>query len=198
MGMETAKRRFTIADGMILIAALAAGLAWSARAWAGFQKTMPRPAGSLLWFREWAVLILVMALPSVMFSTIAVATLRVVRPRPSWLRISRQPGMIASFVTLFALAISLPPIGIGIAIIMSRQPPDPDFWRDLPGNLLEVLAMAAPAAGFAIIVAWTVLAVQRRWRCERTWIDFAGRMLGVVWILSGALFGWVLVEQLVR
>lgn len=197
--METRKpvvRRFTIADGMILIAAMACGLAWTGRVWPGFNLASPTPVGSWNWFRNSAVLVLIMALPCVLFLTIAVAILRVVRPRPSWWRTACQPGMTASLATLVALTIALPLIGISIAINMTKHPADPDSWRELPGNLFEMTVMAAPVAGFAVIVAWTMLAVQRRWRNELSWIDRAGRVLGVAWVLTGMAVAALLVGQM--
>lgn len=193
--MEMARRRFTIADGMILIAATACGLAWSVRVCAEYTQMRTMPVGSWMWFRYWAAAVPVMALPCVLFLTIAVAILRVVRPRPSWRRTACQPGMTASLATLVALTIALPLIGIFNAINMTKHPADFDFWRELRRNLFVMTVMAAPIAGFAIIVSWTLLAVQRRWRRERTWIDLVGRMLGVTWIISGVLLGWVLIEQ---
>lgn len=196
--MEMARRRFTIADGMILIAAMAAGLAWTGRAWPGFSKSMtPTPAGTWLWFRTWGALVLLMSLPCLLSLTFAAAILRVRRPRPSWRRIARQPGMTSLLAALLGLVVALPPTVLSEDFSYQKRNMGKSFWTEaetwaeLLGSLLELLALAIPAAGFAVIVAWTMLAVQRRWRNEPSWIDRAGRVLGVAWILTGAalLFG---------
>ena len=200
--MEMARRRFTIADGMILIAATACGLAWTGRVWRGFKLATPTPTGSWLWFCDRGELALVMTLPCLLFLTIAVAILRVRRPRPSWRRIARQPGMTALMAALLFLPVALPPIVLFADFSYQMRNPGKSFWvedetwADLPIALFVFLMFAIPAPGIAVIVAWTMLAVQGRWRNEPSWIDRAGRVLGVTWILTGTGIAVMLVRQM--
>jgi hypothetical protein len=36
--------------------------------------------------------------------------------------------------------------------------------------------------GAAVLGAWSVMAASGRWRCQRSWIDRTGRILGIIWI----------------
>ena len=36
--------------------------------------------------------------------------------------------------------------------------------------------------GAAVLGAWSAMAASRRWRCQPSWIDRAGRVLGLSWI----------------
>ncbi len=42
---------------------------------------------------------------------------------------------------------------------------------------------ATTSIGFAVIASWVALALARRWRSERGWIDRAGRAVGLLWIV---------------
>ncbi len=41
--------------------------------------------------------------------------------------------------------------------------------------------MIVPAT---VVLAWVVLAASRQWQAEPSWIDRAGRALGVLWIAT--------------
>lgn len=203
--METRKsvvRRFTIADGMILIAAVACGLAWARRVWPLFKLSSPTPTGSWLWFVDRGELVLFMTVPCLLCLTIAAAILRVRRPRPSWRRIVRQPGMTSLMTALLFLSVALPPIVLAVDLSYRKRNMGKSYWAeaqtwaDLPSALIEYLVYATPAPGFAVIVAWTTLAVQRRWRNEPTWIDRGGRVLGVSWVLTGTVVASLLAGQM--
>ncbi len=56
---------------------------------------------------------------------------------------------------------------------------------------MEVLSIHAPIAAACVLVSWTLLVLQRQWRCDRSWIDRAGRVLGVAWIGAGTFLGVV-------
>jgi hypothetical protein len=94
---------------------------------------------------------------------------RLRRPRPSLRDLLAQPGTVAALAMVFGL-----------------------FWGT--GGLLALFpdtvdAMtAAPAAiGGAVAAAWGVLALSRRWKSERGWIDRVGRILGCFAIGNGLL-----------
>jgi hypothetical protein len=54
-------------------------------------------------------------------------------------------------------------------------------------------------AGGAVAAGWAILALGRRWRPERSWIDRLGAALGAYWILFGTI-AWLAsgVPDLVR
>jgi hypothetical protein len=171
------KRRFTLIDAMILIAATALGLAldlWMRR----------KPVFSRVPHTAWLSSLYYALEPWLstggcvaLFWTLAVLPLRLRKPRPTRRRLWRQPGVIAcSAAGLAALlsVVSSIPEGLG--------PPnlgeDWSFWYGL-----AVAATASGANGPAIAVAWTVLTLSGAWRAEASWIDRLGRGLGVIWFL---------------
>ena len=101
---------------------------------------------------------------------------------------------------------------IGLLALRFRRPrPSPGMlWRQ-PGWCACVTAVAAYVAGLAeeaviefpcptvvvpsaVLVAWIVLALIRRWTAEPSWIDRAGLCLGLAWVAMVPLFvvGFVL------
>jgi hypothetical protein len=44
--------------------------------------------------------------------------------------------------------------------------------------------------GGAVASVWIVLWLSGTWRAERSWIDRAGRALGIYWITISVFFGW--------
>lgn len=181
-------RRFTIGDGMVLIAATAIGLAWASQAWRVFQ-TDDRAANP--WDLVWRRTIdgVALALPCVLAWTLAWIALRLRRPRPSWRRVSRLPATTALMAAMLSLAVMVPFGGAMVANALMRERTGGAFWRELPAALIELLAMATPFVGFVVLISWLLLAVQRRWRCESSWIDRTGRALGMLWILAGSTVG---------
>ena len=108
----------------------------------------------------------------------------------------------ASTQVLLGLAIGLPLTVLSVDFSYRKRNLGKSFWyetetwTELPGALLELFTIAIPAPAFAIIVAWTMLAVQRRWRNEPSWIDRAGRVLGVAWVLAGTAVAAILFGQM--
>lgn len=190
MGQSRAEaRRFTISDGMILVAATAVGLAWGGSNWRQVGQGM-NPLGGV-WDdgRQLIIALAMSAMPSLMAWTLALLIVRLRRPRPSWRRVARQPGTTACLAASLPIAASGAIIA-GFLIHYARMRELPAaFWREFPGNLVEFLFFPAPFAGFSVLVAWAMLGLQRQWRGERGWIDRAGRVLGVSWIVMMAIMG---------
>ena len=168
------ERRFTLADGMILVAATAAGLSiyrdlmrprlsvslpveipvWkyhlSQRLSASFGVVLPLMAASIL--------------------------LRFRRPRPPSGELGRQPGLNACLAAYLAL---------GFWWIFHYK------WLDLTMDWVDVLfGLFWPTSGFAaqmialaIAADWMALVVSGQWRAEAHWIDRLGRALGLVGIV---------------
>jgi hypothetical protein len=61
-----------------------------------------------------------------------------------------------------------------------------DDIRSVFGRLYDAMVTAI-AVGGTVALAWTVLALSRRWESEPGWVDRTGRLLGAAAIVNGAL-----------
>ncbi len=161
------ERNPTLADAMILVAA-------TATAMASIQ-------GLEVWEYDWRRIRdvdLVVNLAFTLFGlvltslTVSVLAIRLRRPRPPLRRLGRQPG----FGACLAATIGLGVIGIFLTV------PGPNAYSRLPPGL-RVNTVAFPCIGAAVGASWAVMAVGGRWRPCPSWIDRAGRAIGVLWII---------------
>jgi hypothetical protein len=176
--MDDTRRRFTIADGMILVAATAAALATA-------KSFPPRPRSALL---PWAAEIPKLTWAGLIF-TLALIPIRLRRPRPGRDDLWRRPGWVSCISVAIALAVLLLQESLSFATIFRANPvalfsPGTDlaFFRNKIGQIQTqgIIAIAA---------TWSVLACGGRWESEPGWIDRAGRVIGVYWIVIG-LVNW--------
>jgi hypothetical protein len=122
--------------------------------------------------REWVTIQYVLSVVTSFLVpwTPTVVILRLRRPRPRLRALLIQPGMVACAVATLAIAIvalwAVPLLARG-SIYVRRE------------NLFSTFS---PQVSFAVIGAWFAVAVSGRWRPERSWIDRAGRITGIVWI----------------
>lgn len=133
----------------------------------------------LLWTRR-TRLIIVRTAPFASAITIALLFLRLRRPRPTPLRLARQPGFIACLVASLVLFVGGSMTFSGV----SRNASAP--WRGLRVSdffpyLLQPFGRAE--VGFAVAAAWLVLILGGRWRPETSWIDRWGCAMGAYWIM---------------
>lgn len=180
----TAVRRFTLLDGMILIAATAAGIACSRGLWLVLvveEVSMPTSTAAAL---ELGVYVLLAILPLLPIWTAAIFFLRLRRPRPNLRRLSRQPGFVACLAVVSTLGLFLV-IGNAIFLVNWGATGFGTFAPlELLGEVAEFLIICLPLIiQTGVFCAWVTLAVSRRWRSERSWIDRAGRLLGVAWLV---------------
>jgi hypothetical protein len=169
------RRRFTIADAMILMAATAAGLALIRSK--GMDFSQPPTNGAL------RIVNLVFTanratFPFLMTWTPALLILGLMSPRPVWRRLFRQPGMAACSAATLVMAIELIPfvlyaMTLGVETAISKG------FLVRMNQLVVTYAQNVP---FSIEGAWATLVLSGLWRCERTWIDRVGTILGIVWI----------------
>ena len=184
------ERPFTIGDAMVLIAALAAGFAWTAAAWKQFQPGefySPHP-----WGRAWQTIILanVGVLPCLLALTVGTFVVRVRQPRPPWRWVARQPGTTACLGVLICLASTVPLMAVWSMGQIRRNPGlQIEFHEQTAITLLEVMSTMAAPLGIFVFMTWLLLAIQRGWRGERTWIDRLGRFVGTAWIVVGGIIG---------
>jgi hypothetical protein len=163
------RRRLTLADGLILIAAAAAGFAIGRIPQGVYPGRIPVVNGDEVSLFERAMISTYWASLLVM---LALIPLRLMPPRPPFRWIRRQPGFIACLTVAFGIA------HMGVYFAVQR------FKQLTPWANIDVLSLiVSPSIGSIIISAWLVLAVSGRWRPEATWIDRAGRLLAIAWIL---------------
>jgi len=193
-GPATSRRRFRLIDAMILVAATATALgvvewvscasdgelSWSAllEEWRSIEQSATDGKGfDLEAVADWGSILALLTLPLAVSWTAALTFIRLLGPRPPLSRVARQPGLAATgAATLALLFVGLH--GIGVSLTFG--------WEAalelilLQGSFL--LAMTSP--GPAVAAAWLVLAVTRRWKAERSWIDRLGRAVGVCWVVA--------------
>jgi hypothetical protein len=95
--------------------------------------------------------------------------MRVQQPRPPIRALMRQPGTIAGLAVAFGL--------IFVAGWMHLF----FFGRLIDGTVIPI------AVGGTVALAWTGLALVRRWQAERSWVDRGGRLLGATAIVVGLI-----------
>lgn len=188
-------RPFTIADAMILIAATAVGLAWSLSFWKLFSATIKPFDGTWAAVQQKVGEFTIPTMPCLICGTVALLIVRLRAPRPSWRRMSRQPGASASLAaSLTILGTLFVTLGI-VTYVVSRDGVPLGFWAMLPSVLMEFFVYFAPFVGFGVGIAWAMLGIQRRCRCETSWIDRMGRVMGVLWIVHSGIAGPFLILQ---
>ena len=186
-------RPFNLLDAVILLAAVAAGLAWARADIAATIWARERPSGTIMGnhmlmrpvtfsdrlftFRRGAVRFLACA-------TAASLLLQLRAPRPHAARLMRQPGAVA---VATAVAYNVVVAG-GFALAFFIRAKYKPQWSDYTAQAIDVHGTA-----MAITAAWVILALSGRWRAEPTWIDRSCRVIGLAWIglwISGDFFDW--------
>jgi hypothetical protein len=204
------ERPFTVADGLVLIGAMAVGLAfvrgWESPRWCSLgMGIIPgqtlSPARRILHATEVAAS---WTIPFALSLTVALLILRLRPPRPPIRRIARQPGVVACSAALAAVVFRLGQevfcwvLGYLTRPQSAAHLPSPPFVRyDNPGfhppagewlrnSLLETFPiLVSPSVAVAVAVGWCVLLAGGRWRADARWIDRSGRWLGRFWIGLG-------------
>jgi len=104
--------------------------------------------------------------------TLALTVIELRGPRPRMRRLARRPGMAACLAVTMSLLVE----GARSLSAMFFQRP----WAARPsfaGWHLHYFHM--PTIGLAVMGAWLGLLVAESWHAERSWIDRAGRVLGI-------------------
>lgn len=171
------RRRFTIADVMILVVATAVGSLFAKSFLPGFSRQLrylsrqPIGAGTMFatgvaWLHGPGSCVVV----PLMLATLAI---RLRRPRPSWRRITHQPG----FAACAAMFCSLIPGILLYASIRHR----PGFARRAD-SFDQVWYQMTHWTEPAVLGAWFTMGMTGRSRSEPGWIDRLGRLLGSYWV----------------
>jgi hypothetical protein len=175
MVRATTPRPVTIRDGTVFVAAAAVGLWLSRMTIQGFG-IINRPLTTLS--KDW-MHYLSASSPVLLVASQAVLLIRLLKPRPSGLRLRRQPGLVASIAAAFMALIQTVCFTLPGLLQLSQPWPFP-----FPG-WVYVFLMYVSAPGpiaRAIAVAWCVQAVVGAWRPEPSWADRLGRAIGLAWI----------------
>jgi len=185
-----------LADAMILLAAIAVGLAWargtSPRGWGwdfDLLQFRPRTFGRLLMRIP---LVIQLTLPALLSLTLACLALHLRRPRPAWRDALRRPGFAVCLAAALALAVAAPwpwlsheLTGAALRLLTGASWAGWSTGAWLAGpracdHASSVLTGAAEAAGFAALGARIALA--RAGDRGSGWLDRLGRLLGMAWI----------------
>jgi hypothetical protein len=169
MHRERLLRRFTILDGMILVAATALALAASQAAWPEFRRQERKVEVAAIWLASgtWTVLLL-----------------RFRPPRQNFRRLARGPGDAACLAA--SVAIIMTGLMYFVATVKAQ------FTGGSNVSLDEFPLIASVAAAPAILGSWLVLILGRRWRRAADWLEHLGRIVAVGWILLSLAVGALL------
>jgi hypothetical protein len=164
-------RPFRVLDGMILVAAMAAGFALARLCWPERANFSPHA------LREWAsATVGATLLPC----TLACIVIRLMTPRPKVGRLMCQPGMAACCAGMVAIIAGLcrPVLSALRAQYFAGSPAARSFR--FYHNFWYIHGIPI---GPAVATIWIALALSWRWRPERGWIDVLGRIIGWLWIV---------------
>jgi hypothetical protein len=166
-----APRRLTLLDMMALIAATAVGLALASALQPRYRDLGEATRFVALPFAlqlHGAAVELTVALTAPLFAswTLALTVLRLRGPRIVPIGSPGPAACVAASLVLMA--------GVPLNLMMYTPPGHP--W---------VLALwtSGSWAGFVVIAVWVVLILRGQWRPEPNWIDRAGRVVGLYWIV---------------
>jgi hypothetical protein len=198
IAMRTSQiRRCTLLDVMVLVAATATGFAiartYSLELLANQLTHYPLLPRILLTI--WSYLVAVLPLPVMWSIGLFVLSLR--RPRPLLRRLVRQPGFVACGAVTLVAAIRL----LGFFTLLARTIGNPRHFLTMSLDVFLNFSLtlvfnsayfSTSAFGLSVAVAsaWLLLSVSGLWRSEPTWLDRAGRCLGVYWIAIIPLSCW--------
>ena len=182
-------RKFTVLDALLLIAAVAIGLAWTK-----YYNDCKNEYDSTYIEGERppyvrgieAVLSCTIGLSHcVAVVTIVLLLLRFFGPRVRFRRLVCQPGVVAGGAVLLAVLVGM----IDPAVYRIRTN-FTDFNYANVCNLSDYFTLSSGNASLAVASAWILLGASGRWRGGNDWIDRFGLALGLFWLVIGP-FTWL-------
>ena len=183
----TVPRKFTLLDAMVLIAATAiAFVPMRFLPWEDWRLDLEWSAAQIVKVGMMADAILC---PLALTLGPALWLLRLRRPRPGVTRVFRQPGMAACTATIvnemFFVTVTM--VSLFLSYLTQTMPNLHMFYQFNLMIWLWVLPMCI--MGITISAVWIVLWMSGAWHGEPSWIDRAGRALGIYWVASSIVFG---------
>jgi hypothetical protein len=184
-------RPFGLIDAMIVVCAVAVGFSINRGDWGFWNHWQLVTAHAL------ALDVLALILPHIALASVAALILRMRQPRPSFRRVAREPGAVASLVAVTTLLLILVWTGGNLATGGLVQYGAGTYRRTGGGHGVIHSIVHNPFTGallvafgdrvsFAVAGAWLSLLAAGRWRPERTWIDRLGRAMAWLWIAAAA------------
>lgn len=124
--------------------------------------------------------------------TLVLPVLLLLRDRPSWRRLSRQPGISACLAVVTGMVVWAVVASSTLWLrdqIEGHPGWPPAFWIRSP-----VFDGLIVCAGISVAAVWMVQILTGRWRPDANGFDRVGRCLGVLWFTVGATFAvrWLL------
>jgi hypothetical protein len=180
------RRRWTLLDAMLLIAALAVAIAWT-------RALVPiiRERGDMdspMWARmPWQSRLIwwpPAATPGLMMGSLFLVYLSARPPRPPWREITQRPGAVVGGAALAAFIVQLALVVLGkiLGQVPGMVRPGPGSAMDQEFLIWRLATDLSGIVGYVVMGAWLTLALGRRWAAESSWSDRAGRLLGACWL----------------
>jgi hypothetical protein len=183
-----ARRTFTLLDAIVIIAATATGFAWVRSIIDEFD--WPDSWTYEVWGLSDYVYVIGHLLacvlrPLLAIWTLAILGLRFLEPRPPIYKLAYQPGVTACGSVVLVLACEFLRY-LAIAVAMAKGAPwhHPFLVQGSFGADFYRSGISEGAFHYAVVVAWGLLLVMRRWRPQKSWIDRTGRAIGVLWLIQ--------------
>jgi hypothetical protein len=171
-------QRVTLASLMLVVAAAAVGIAWTS-AYFYWQAYFGASWGASGPFIHRLRFYIPGVFPGLMMATLVLVLFQLIPPRPSARELLRSPGAASCLVvTLFFLfhagCVAMRVVADRISLPGAEGLALPVVPAVMVGRLGE--------AGLAVAGAWLVLWSSQTRDGEPTWMEWAGRLLGVCWI----------------
>jgi hypothetical protein len=184
--MTSSARRFTLVDGLILIAALAGGMG-AVRGWVDLRSgpsRQPAARPPTRWdLSDWAEATRLGLLPL----TVAVLLLALVSGRGRTLpaRLATPGKVVPVAVATVTIATFFDPQAFGAIAGFHYM-----YFLNGGHRLLSVVERISSieSVATAVAIAWIVLAIAGAWRREDDWTGRLGRGLGIFWIGQCVLY----------
>lgn len=180
-------RRFGIADGLILIGGVATGFGALRGLWPDLNVEAawnaiahPHPAWSPWYALAFTVEFGVhLGIPLLAAWTPASLIVQLIRPRPTWRRLCRQPGFVACAIATAVIGVTVAAGSTGAWILTwmgQGSSPEANTKPCLIGGIV---------AGAGILGSWVTMRLCRVCRPRPTWTDQLGRLTGAAWVGIG-------------
>jgi hypothetical protein len=171
-------KRFGLFDAMVFTMATAVGLGLAR---AVVPELTSQPFKELFSSTDQASIVaLALAVPCIACWTLTLVGICLLRSgTPRWRRM-RQPGFVAGIALILSVTLGAIP---WVMLLLNGA-------GGIDGQ--DLVLLAPLQVGPAIMTAWSIHLLSRRWRPERSWIDRLGRALALTWLPLAALCGWLI------
>jgi hypothetical protein len=182
------ERPFTLFDAMVLIAATAVALLPFRLFLSGFAG-LSESLSVAHRIVEAVFVTDALICPLALSLSLALWVLRLRQPRPGLPRVFRQPGMAASTSILVYLLFFLTATLISLFLNYFANGIFSHHMFTQMNFVVWILILPMSMMGITVSAVWIVLWLIGAWRPEPSWIDRAGRVVGIYWVANSLLFG---------